>query len=198
MKKLMKIISLSFIVIFLTGNAVTYAQSSYNHSIGVTVGTFYGPTYKTFLMEKMALQVDLGVKLNTILDWPGVAWDLELNPNLAYQSNIGNSGLLWFAGGGLSLGYAFVETYKSYSDYFNAGKFGVNAIIGMEYIFSSVPLSLQLDFRPGYGLIFYNEILDPSDIWWAEILGMTDKDYKYKIRDHYFDWTIGLSLRYTF
>lgn len=187
MKKLVKIVSLLSIVVCLTGNAVTHAQSSYNHSIGVTVGTFYGPTYKTFLMEKMALQVDLGVKLNTVSDWPGVTWDLELNPNLAYQSNIGNSGLSWFAGGGLSIGYAFARTHRNNSFYFDFGKFGANAIGGLEYTLSSVPLSLQFDFRPGYGFLFHSEVID--------LLGVRTR---LNMTEHYFDWTIGLSVRYTF
>ncbi len=175
-----------FVMVFLISSTYTYAQAPYKHSIGVVVGTFYGTSYKTFLTDKLALQADFGVKLNTVVEkytiwWfsgstsgqTWIAWDLELNPNLMYQSSIGNTGLSWFAGGGLSLGYAFVQQYRDFTVHSDFGKFGINAIGGVEYTFSSIPLSLQFDFRPGYGLLF-------------------DSDYNRSC----FDWTIGIGARY--
>ena len=77
---------------------------------------------------------------------------------------------LCFCGGaGLTLGE--INNYSS-----NAcigGKFGVNAIMGLEYQLPA-PLTLGLDFRPGYGLFF-------------------DQDYNINA----FDWKLVVALRYT-
>jgi hypothetical protein len=55
------------------------------------------------------------------------------------------------------------------------GKFGVNAGGGVEFTFSKIPLALQTDFRPGYGLLF-----DAND------------------HVSYFDWSVNISARYCF
>lgn len=85
-----------------------------------------------------------------------------------YQGNI-TGNLYAFGGAGLTLGE--INNYSS-----NAcigGKFGVNAIMGLEYQLPA-PLTLGLDFRPGYGLFF-------------------DQDYNINA----FDWKLVVALRYT-
>ena len=174
MKKL-KVLFIGLALVAL--GATTYAQAPYKHSIGGVVGTFYGASYKTFAFgEKLPLQVDLGTKLSI---WRGAFWGVDVNPNLMYQQPISNIGLYWFAGGGVSLGYAFGYggLYRSYGygyGSFGSGRFGVNAIGGVEYKFK-FPLTLQTDFRPGFGLLFR-------------------KGYSAA----YFDWGITVSARYTF
>ncbi len=139
-------------------------------------------------------------------------WTLELNPNLVYQNIITDFGwgdLSWFAGAGLSLGFGrytnsageYVyegETYPikegDYDRYGDkdehsagpfSGKFGLNAIGGVELGLSEVPLVFALDFRPGYGLFFDHE-------------SEKEDGYKYSGNQYYhiFDWTLGLSVRY--
>ncbi len=180
MKTSKQMLKWAMILVFIISVGPVKAQAPYNQGIGVTVGTFFGPTYKTFLKDKMALQVDFGVKFNTVNDALGVVWDLEVNPNLLYQSPIGTGGLYWFAGGGLSIGYAFAQTYKLWgitnNDYFNMGKAGLNVMAGLEYQFRNIPLSLQFDFRPGCGVYFATH----SDPWFS------------------FDWVLGLGVKYTF
>jgi hypothetical protein len=143
------------------------AQAPYIHGIGVMTGMMHGVSYKTFVLgNNFALQADFGVKLSVQNTW--AFWSLDmLAPNLMYQHEISAIRLYWFAGGGFSLGYAFSD----YSDY---GKFGLNTIGGVEYKFH-FPLTVQADFRPGYGLHFRNN--ESSS---------------------YFDWGINLSARYTF
>ena len=70
--------------------------------------------------------------------------------------------MYWFAGGGLSLG--------GWAGY---GKFGVNAIGGIEYKFN-IPLTIQADLRPGFGLAF-----------------------GYGGSFPYFDWGLCFGIRYT-
>ena len=55
------------------------------------------------------------------------------------------------------------------------GKFGINAISGLQYDLSNVPLALAFDFRPGYGCSFRG--------------GNTA---------HFFDWKIAVAVRYRF
>jgi hypothetical protein len=164
MKKIIKVIIVG--VLFVFAGFTAKAQAPYTHGIGVVVGMMDGVTYKTFAFgDRLAFQVDLAPKINVRKNWD--FWSLDLNPNLMYQGKIASTGLYWFAGGGLSLGYVF-------SEYFDYGKFGVNAIAGLEYKFN-IPLSLQFDFRPGYGLMFREHA-----------------------NDSYFDWSLNLSVRYTF
>ena len=68
----------------------------------------------------------------------------------------------WFIGGGFSSGYDIgEETFK----------LGVNAMLGMEFMFDRIPLTLQLDFRPGLGVLDFDET--------------------------FFDYAIGIGVRYT-
>lgn len=192
-------------------SAAMMAQG-YTHSIGGTVGSLYGVSYKGFIFghENLALIADLGFGLTVspvtaTMTSEGVKetnrqkngntsfWTFEANPNVVYQAEISN-GFSWFAGGGVSLGmakyYAGREEGYSYT-YTNAplmGKFGVNAIGGAEYKFANVPLALSLDFRPGYGLGFYEE---KYDFLFGE---------KIKVQNawSFFDWKLVASVRYCF
>ena len=156
------------------------AQAPYKNSIGVTVGNFEALSYKTFFTNHLALQLDLGYKYTigaTRYSNMNIQ-SLELNPNLMYEGHF-TKGFYGFIGGGVSLGYSWfwgvydhiIFTTHYRSDY---GKFGVNGILGLEYKFN-IPLALQLDFRPGYGMLFNEDI---------------DFDY--------FDWSVNLGVRYTF
>ncbi|MDR1878693.1 MAG: hypothetical protein LBQ64_03925 [Bacteroidales bacterium] len=143
-----------------------YAQAPYKQGIGIVTGFMHGASYKTFILgDKLALQADLSVKANIRR---GTFWSLDmLAPNIMYQQEISNLRLYWFAGGGFSLGYAFTGL----KDY---GKFGLNAMGGVEYKFK-FPLTVQADFRPGYGLLFRKQF-----------------------SDSYFDFSLNVSARYTF
>ena len=160
-------------LIFVALGTTAYAQAPYTHSIGGITGMFNGASYKTFAFsDKLALQADLGMKWS-VRQWS--FWSVDVNPNLMYQKGFSKvNGLYWFAGGGVSLGYAF-STYGWYNGYHSGvGRFGVNAIGGVEYKFK-FPLTLQLDFRPGFGLLFYRGGANG-----------------------YFDWGLNLSARYAF
>ena len=187
MKKI-SVILLSLVMgMMLTVNA----QAPYRHGIGATLGTMEAFSYKTFLTENLALSVDAGFKWTTspasFVESPGAyTWKyhvtpmtIEVNPNFMYEAAIGSKGLHWLVGGGISLGYAWHNLYTYDSQYtygyrFSYGKFGINAIGGVEYKFN-IPLTLQGDFRPGYGMLFNKN-------------GTV----------HYFDWAVCVGVRYTF
>jgi hypothetical protein len=158
-----KVISILLFSSLLSG--IGYAQSPYKQSAGVIGGFTNGLSYKTFaIADNVALQTDLGVKLG--ISELRQFWGIEINPNIMYQHEISTSNLYWFLGVGASIGDVFTNR--------NCGKFGANVIGGIEYKFKS-PLSLQLDYRPGYGLLFGK-----------------------KLSESYFDWGLNLSFRYTF
>lgn len=119
----------------------------------------------------------------------------EANPNIVYQGQIYNDRpfwLSWYAGGGVSIGM-MEYAWNGYSDYKPGdelmsrlgGKFGINAIGGLELGLRTAPVIFDLDFRPGYGLGF----------WTAE-----DNISIIKARSamSYFDWAITASIRYQF
>ena len=104
-----------------------------------------------------------------------------------YEGNF-IAGLYGFAGGGVSLGYSWNGWYPLYQHHINyyyythgwdLGKFGINAILGLEYKLN-IPLTLQLDFRPGYGMLFGEEYYGYANVW------------------NYFDWSLNAGVRYAF
>ena len=86
--------------------SAAFAQAPYKHSIGGTIGSMQAFSYKTFVTDHFAIQVDLGTKITPPdgEDIRGITiWDLELTPNFMYEGNF-VAGLYGFAGGGVSLG----------------------------------------------------------------------------------------------
>jgi len=188
---------------------------SYTHSVGGMVGNMYGASYKGFIfgVDGLALQADLAVKmqLSPVLtdiklstgkefhkkyNWSNFTF--ELNPNLVYQKELGSAGRSTFAmfgGGGVSLG--FIQSLNLAS--LGAGdknpfmgKFGVNGIVGMEFIWSHFVLSL--DARPGYGLAFSNKYAYRSGPWGTELHEVeADRNHV-----HFFDFGASIGFRYCF
>ena len=172
-----KTINILIVALLMVTAISTEAQAPYKHSIGVTAGTLEAVSYKTFFSNNFAFQADLGYKYIVTAGHRAhnvAVQSLELNPNFMYEKNI-TKGLYLFGGGGLSLGYSWSSYYDWYYSYrADFGKFGINAIAGIEYKFN-IPLTLQFDFRPGYGLLFAQHST------WS-----------------YFDWNLCAGVRYTF
>ncbi|MBQ4356107.1 MAG: hypothetical protein II757_05545 [Bacteroidales bacterium] len=159
------------------------AQAPYRHSIGATVGNMQAFCYKTFPTSNFAIQIDAGEKFTVGAGhtrgwggWSSTFGTVGANVNFLYEPNA-TGGLYWFIGGGPSLGYWWSEVAHGHLYYVHGdwGKFGVNAMGGLEYKFN-IPLALQFDFRPGYGLMFdgYDNTIS------------------------YFDWSVNAGVRYTF
>lgn len=172
------------IVLFLVSGLSLQAQSPYRHSIGGVGCTMWGVSYKTFLSDHVALSLDFGNQFVQTggEDWPQVdVFSIELNPNLMYEFS-SNSRLHSLIGAGITLGYNWEMgiwhiwysggTRDDYKYLGNGMKAGANVIAGLEYIFK-IPLAVQLDFRPGYGVFI-----------------------KDNVRWHHFDWNVCLSVRY--
>ncbi len=157
--------------------------AEYKHSIGAEVGGLNGVSYKGFIFSNpnLALQADLAVGVFASGFVQGgyysgfSAWDFTANPNLVYQGDIAK-GFSWFAGGGVNLGMMNgLKDRRGHVD----GKFGINALAGVEYKIANAPVTVGIDFRPGYGLWFGN---------------YRDVSYNYS----FFDWKLAASVRYCF
>ena len=177
----------------------------YKKSFGIVAGNLLGLSYKYVSpYKKFAYQMDLGGRYisaddNGYNDYQYgdfisyfSAWSLEMNQNFLCQGHIkrwDDYCLDAFFGGGFSFGgvfggYDYTQKYDSrygyYEDYYkNIGlKFGINAMLGMEFMFERIPLTLQLDFRPGYGLY-------------------VDFGEAYSLYPAFFDYAVTASVRYT-
>lgn len=155
------------------------AQAPYKNGIGITAGNMQALSYKGFIGNHFAIQIDLGTKVTKGVskNISPTIWDLELNPNFMFEGHL-TGGLYGLVGIGGSIGYSWSAFTVSHwfwdSIRTDFGKCGANGIIGMEYKLKA-PLAFQLDFRPGYGCLFAENF-----------------DF------HYFDWSVNLGIHYTF
>lgn len=190
-----EIIKTTIFLLFVALFSITKAQASYKHSIGATIGTTQALSYKTFIGNHFAVQLDLGTKYCYV--YGSHLWSAELAPNFMYEGHI-YKGLHWFLGLGGSIGYNWQKFsyiaalhpgdpgYEPIPDPENPNqnsativstnncKAGANGIVGLEYKLDC-PVTLQFDFRPGYRCIFNGHFYD-----------------------HKYDWGMNFGVRYTF
>lgn len=150
MKKFLFLSLLSYLLLIPSFN-VQAEEPPYKHSVGGVLGFVNGFSYKGFVLNEFALQVDAGVGYG----FPSYL-NMKANLNLKFERYI-KKGFYWFAGGGVSVGTA-LDPYGYYSYYgYNAPRYfaliGLNAIGGVEYKFAKIPLTLQADMRPGVSFI---------------------------------------------
>ena len=166
------------------------AQAPYKASVGGVLPSFFavGPSAKFFFSDHLAFQADIMLKNGFTIgkdidsNQRGLVLyvGLETNLNFVYQKKLKEkkkTELFWFTGSGISFGYTLAGN----------GKFGANAIVGMEYVFKNSPISIQVDFRPGYGMLFSFDRSPVSGFF-----------FTHKSPWSHFDWLIGFTLRYTF
>ncbi len=120
-------------------------------------------------------------------------YTIEANPNVVYQktvANLRNGSFDLYGGGGVSLGMA--QTTFSLGQAPFCGKFGINAALGMEFVFRK--FILGLDFKPGYGLAF-------SDKYWKVTNVFFDDEVSWvKVDSHtlnVFDWSVGMTFKWS-
>lgn len=155
-----------------------------NNEVGLVVGGFNGLSYKKIMSETFAIQTDLAVGFQrTSIDWLGDSelttstgdlFDFVINPNFLYNKELKN-GIYAFAGGGASVGLAQGLHAGYYA--ITYGKFGLNGMIGAGYKLANLPLTIALDFRPGYAMLL---------------------NVKTEALFSIFDWHLAASVRYCF
>ena len=191
MKNIKIILSVSILFCLFCGK--TNAQVPYKASVGGIMpytSLAVGPSFKFFFTDNVAFQTDILVKgvltggvdvdKNKISFAPYLS--IEANMNVIYQKKLKEnsiSELFWLMGGGVSFGYSWTP---------GNGKFGVNTLFGLEYVFMNKPIAIQIDFRPGYGLLFNSSV----DSYVEAIFFTHTNPWSH------FDWFIGGTLRYTF
>ena len=200
----------------------------YTHSVGIAVGSSYGLAYKYFFKDNWALKVDI---TDNVYKGYGVAiytffHDFDFNPNVVYQMPIKTfktCRLDFFAGGGTTLGFGDPYLYSREYNKYNSDEIvshncvdyewrivrnctgmpficGLNGILGLE-LNLAIPMTIELDFRPGYGLFSFNE--------WGECDGYDyDSDYDrvycdftvpiHRTNQNFFDWSVNVTVSYKF
>lgn len=155
MKKLLSILTLLCVV-----GCHQLVGQAYTHSVGAILGSCNGISYKIRPSEEVGIQLDLAQKFtyNTDFDGSFPMFSVDLTPNIMRQWQVKKSNWDFFFGGGCVLGYNW------YLKSLEAGKFGINLITGFEYVSPDSPLAVQMDFRPGYSILFgkyvYGSCLD--------------------------------------
>lgn len=183
-----RILFLAATILLLAGQV-----NAQQHEIGAVAGGLNGASYKYWFSESLALQADLAVGLSAPvgrmhikgtysgIDISGVSgfttyssWDFMANPNVAYHWEVLDNFFV-YAGGGTSIGFMGDLTASPNYVFF---KWGLNALGGVEYKLSEIPLALAFDFRPGYAISVDNS---------------TSGVHKHI---NMFDWKLAVAVRY--
>ncbi len=137
MKKYIILLALLFSL-----NAYVKAQD-YENAIGLRFGLSNGISFKHFIATNDAVEGILstrygGFNITGLFERHTSAFDTD--------------GLYFFYGGGAHLGSFNNEWFSDNSSHI---VIGVDGIIGLEYVFTEVPLNVSLDWKPGFNLIGY-------------------------------------------
>lgn len=189
----------------------------YTYSVGVAVGSSYGLAYKYFFRGNWALKADATSNVfRGVENYPFNSF--EVNGNVVYQlplKTFKTCRLDYFVGGGTTLGWASV--YESFDDegrhycvnqycdirYYDRAVFvwGINSVLGLE-INLHIPMTIELDFRPGYGLWAGAATCGHSH----KITSDSGNYSRYKSCDYFldytidsfFDWSVNVTVSYKF
>lgn len=183
------------VALLLTVSQLT--AQNYKNAVGIIVGSKNGISYKGFVAERSAIQVDISFNPNTTVggcyvnheQYPTKGsildcryWDVAINPNYEYHKRLAH--VMVYAGAGVTGGWG-----REIKHDFKLFKVGVNAIVGFEYQIKTAPLSLTFDFRPGYA--YLNATFTAPQKLLYQIAGYPNADF------HTVDWALTFALRYT-
>jgi hypothetical protein len=137
------------IIVLSIGFAITMNAQEYKTGLGIRAGNSLGFTIKHFQSKKVALEGLLTTR------WEGFEFTgLYEVHGQAFQVDH----LTWYYGGGLHIGFYngshthWGEPGTSYT------LFGMDGILGLEYSFADVPISLSLDWKPELNFTGYTGI----------------------------------------
>jgi hypothetical protein len=121
-------------------NSNSQAQT-YENAIGVRLGSYNGLNYKTFLNSNKALDLNLSFRNNDDLQRFLFTGLYEVHNPID-----GAPGLLWYYGGGGSIG-----SYKR-RDFEGDLWLSADGVLGLDYKIEGAPLNLAIDWRPRFEL----------------------------------------------
>lgn len=142
MKK--RILFIVFGLLVLTLTTEVKAQS-YATGIGLRSGVSNGLTVKHFLESDLAIEGILHSR------WRG----LVITGLIEKHKDISEvRGLRWFYGGGAHIGSWNGNRNPPWADssFSGATVFGLDGIIGLDYIFTDAPINLSLDYKPAFNI----------------------------------------------
>lgn len=120
----------------------------YETSIGIRTGLSNGITFKHFVSRYNAFEGILSTQYGGFI----------VSGLYEFHNPLEDLGLNWYYGIGGHLGY-FNGNRTNYPGWWEMNKtdsytiLGADAIIGIEYTFYEAPISLSLDWKPGFNLL---------------------------------------------
>jgi len=127
---------------------ISHTDGPYDNAIGINASLNSGITYKHFIADDKAFEIDLGSR------WKGGSVTGILEMCIAAGS-VG-PGLIWNFGLGPRFGF---YNGKNYMDYLGVNRedrtyslIGFVGTIGFEYFFEKIPFTVGLDYRPYFDL----------------------------------------------
>ncbi|HEY1009019.1 MAG: hypothetical protein ACO1NS_03860 [Daejeonella sp.] len=151
MKKLLLLCLTAGLLLITRSNA---NAQSYENAIGVRVGSYNGVSFKTFIQANKALDFTLAVRSNNNFRRVLLTGLYEVHNPIG-----GAPGLLWYYGGGASVG-----SYKA--DNFDGELFlSADGVLGLDYKINGAPLNLAVDWRPRLALT-------PDTNFWTGDVGL--------------------------
>ncbi len=156
--KALGIILLLVFISFFSLSELNAQPKPYQAGLGLRGGFSSGITFKYFLSDVNALEGILttrwrGFNITGLYEWQRPVFDVD--------------NLYWFYGGGAHLGFwGGYEDHPWFDDTANYSVVGIDGIIGLEYDFAEVPVSLGLDWKPAFNFVGYTG-------FWADNLAIS-------------------------
>ena len=122
--------------LMLSANTSVMAQT-YENAIGVRIGSYNGVNFKTFLNSNKAVDLNLSFRNNNNFKRVFFTALYEVHNPIN-----GASGLLWYYGGGGSIGSL------RHNDEDGEIFLSADGVLGLDYKFNGAPLNLAIDWRP--------------------------------------------------
>lgn len=130
------------LLLCLTAGIIMFARTSvnaqnYENAIGVRLGPYNGVNFKTFLHSNKALDLNLAFRNHN--DYKRVFFTALYE---VHNPINGAPGLLWYYGGGGSIG-SLRYNHEDGDVFLSA-----DGVLGLDYKISGAPLNLAIDWRP--------------------------------------------------
>ncbi|KPK86165.1 MAG: hypothetical protein AMS27_05715 [Bacteroides sp. SM23_62_1] len=149
---------LSFLVL-----SILFFQSArcqhYDFAAGVRIGLSYGINGKLFLKTNQAVQSRGAIEGIVSFRHKGIMGSLLYE----YHFEVFDTeGMYLYCGGGMHAGMLNSDEVPWETDHTGKKPYaGLDGIIGLEYAFSDIPVSVGLDWKPGFNIISdFNLIID--------------------------------------
>ncbi len=208
MNKKLTICVLSLLLGFST---FVQAQRPYDHSVGGTVGSLNGFSYKTLVTDHFAIGTDLGFKFNCVANGNMnlTAHTFELNTNFMYQLNMSEHSF-FYIGAGFCLGYNWKLRAQIIDGYVQGWSWRFGRWGYMYHIPVAVPYGRSVDIyydagKGGGHAILGFEYADPISPLaisfdfrpgYSAFFSKTESSKLSYVGG--FDWSLNFGIRYTF